>query len=72
LHPVARVFANAFLKTTIRNNVFVIDFIVHYLHVSAPIDGHLQVICRLNIYFMYILPEDGHRSGPKHVVSSAQ
>jgi hypothetical protein len=21
---------------------------------------------------MYILPEDGHRSGPKHVVSSAQ
>jgi hypothetical protein len=24
------------------------------------------------VYFMYILPEDGHRSGPKHVVSSAQ
>jgi hypothetical protein len=23
-------------------------------------------------YFVYILPEDGHRSGPKHVVSSAQ
>jgi hypothetical protein len=35
-----------FLKTTVRNNVFVIDFIVHYLlHVSAPIGGHLQVIC---------------------------
>jgi hypothetical protein len=26
----------------------------------------------LNIYFVYILTEDGHRSGPKHVVSSAQ
>jgi hypothetical protein len=24
------------------------------------------------VYFMYILPEYGHRSGPKHVVSSAQ
>jgi hypothetical protein len=24
------------------------------------------------VYFMYILPEDGYRSGPKHVVSSAQ
>jgi hypothetical protein len=38
---------NAFLKTTVRNNVFVLDFIVHYLlHVSAPIGGHLQVICK--------------------------
>jgi hypothetical protein len=46
---------------------FVLDFIVHYLlHVSDPIDG------RLSIYFMYVLPEDGHRSGPKQVVSSAQ
>jgi hypothetical protein len=30
----------------------------------------------INIYikyiYVYILPEDGHRSGPKHVVSSAQ
>jgi hypothetical protein len=34
-----------FLKTTVRNNVFVLDFIVHYLlHVSAPIGGHLQAI----------------------------
>jgi hypothetical protein len=34
-----------FLKTTVRNNVFVLDFIVHYLlNVSAPIGGHLQVI----------------------------
>jgi hypothetical protein len=24
------------------------------------------------VYFMYILPEDGLRSGPKNVVSSAQ
>jgi hypothetical protein len=49
---------------------FVLDFIVHYLlHVSAPIGGHLQVTL---VYFMYILLEDGHRSGPKHVVSSAQ
>jgi hypothetical protein len=24
------------------------------------------------VYFMYVLPEDAHRSGPKHVVSSAQ
>jgi hypothetical protein len=68
---------------------FVLDFIVHYLlHVSAPVGGHLQVICTYPygsvieitltytvvtlVYFMYILPEDGHRSGPKHVVSSAQ
>jgi hypothetical protein len=51
LHPVARVSTNAFLKTTVRNNVFVIDFILHYLlHVSAPIGGHLQVICTQNIY----------------------
>jgi hypothetical protein len=34
-----------FLKTTVRNNVFVLDFIVHYLlQVSALIGGHLQVI----------------------------
>jgi hypothetical protein len=51
LHPVARVSTNAFLKTTVRNNVFVLDFIVHYLlHVSAPIGGHLQVICTQKIY----------------------
>jgi hypothetical protein len=43
--------ADAFLKTTVRNNVFVLDFIVHYLlHVSALIGGHLQVICTQNIY----------------------
>jgi hypothetical protein len=42
---------NALLKTTVRNNVFVLDFIVHYLlHVSAPIGDHLQVICTQNIY----------------------
>jgi hypothetical protein len=42
---------NAFLKTTARNNVFVLNFIVHYfLQVSAPIGGHLQVICKQNIY----------------------
>jgi hypothetical protein len=47
----------------------VLDFIVHYLlHVSAPI-GVKVLRCT---YFVYILPEDGHRSGPKHVVSSAQ
>jgi hypothetical protein len=46
LHPVARVSTNAFLKTTVHNNVSVLDFIVHYLlHVSAPIGGHLQVKC---------------------------
>jgi hypothetical protein len=40
-----------FLKTTVRNNVSVLDFIVHYLlHVSAPIGGHLQVVCTQNIY----------------------
>jgi hypothetical protein len=51
LHPVARVSTNAFLKTTVRNNVFVLDFIVHYLlYVSAPVGGHLQVICTQNIY----------------------
>jgi hypothetical protein len=37
-----------FLKTTVRNNVFVLDFIVYYLlHVSAPICGHLQVIHKI-------------------------
>jgi hypothetical protein len=42
---------NAFLKTTVRNNVSVLDFIVHYLlHVSAPISSHLQVKCTQNIY----------------------
>jgi hypothetical protein len=41
-----QLFINAFLKTTVRNNVSVFDFIVHYLlHVSAPIGGHLQVKC---------------------------
>jgi hypothetical protein len=50
LHPVARVSTNAFLKTTVRNNVSVLDFIVHYLlHVLAPIGGHLQVKCTQNI-----------------------
>jgi hypothetical protein len=41
---------NAFLKTTVRKNVSELDFIVHYLHVSAPISGHLQVKCTQNIY----------------------
>jgi hypothetical protein len=27
---------------------------------------------RFKYIFVYILPEDGHRSGPKHVVSSTQ
>jgi hypothetical protein len=50
LHSVARVSTDAFLKTTVRNNVFVLDFIVHYLlHVSAQVDGHLQLICTQNI-----------------------
>jgi hypothetical protein len=41
---------NAVLKTTIRNNVSVLDFIVHFLlHVSAPIGGRLQVKCTQNI-----------------------
>jgi hypothetical protein len=39
-----------FPKTTVRSNVSVLDFIVHYLlHVSAPIGGHLQVKCTQNI-----------------------
>jgi hypothetical protein len=42
LQPVSRVSTNAFLKTTVLKNVFVLYFIVHYLlHVSAPIGGHL-------------------------------
>jgi hypothetical protein len=50
LHPVARVSTNAFLKTAVRNNVSVLDFIVHYLlHVSTPIGGHLQVKCTQNM-----------------------
>jgi hypothetical protein len=40
-------FTNAFLKTTVRNNISVLNFIVHYLlDVSAPIGGHLQVKCK--------------------------
>jgi hypothetical protein len=39
-----------FLKPLYATNVFVFDFIVHYLqHVSAPIGGHLQVKCTQNI-----------------------
>jgi hypothetical protein len=30
LHPVVRVSTNVFLKTTVRNNVSVLDFIVYY------------------------------------------
>jgi hypothetical protein len=59
LHPVARVSTNAFLKTAVRNNVFVFDFIVHYLlHVSAPYGGHLQVTDPLTytvVTLIYIL-----------------
>jgi hypothetical protein len=64
---------------------FVLSFIVHYLlHVSALIGGRSMPLyswlngsvdihsSHPNIYFVYILPEDGHLSGPKHVVSSAQ
>jgi hypothetical protein len=40
---------------------FMLTFIVHYLQ-----HGRFKYI------FVYILPEDGHRSGPKLVVSSAQ
>jgi hypothetical protein len=41
---------NAFLKTTVCNNVSVLNFIVHYLlYVSAPIGGHPQVKCTQNI-----------------------
>jgi hypothetical protein len=51
LHPVARVSTNAFLKTTVRNNAFVLDFNAHYLlHVSAPIGGQLQGISTQNIH----------------------
>jgi hypothetical protein len=35
LHPVARVSTNAFLKTTVRNNVSVFDFVVHYLLITT-------------------------------------
>jgi hypothetical protein len=49
-HCVTRTGTNALLKTTVRNNVSVLDFIVNYLlHVSAPIGGHLQVKCTQNI-----------------------
>jgi hypothetical protein len=45
IHPYLRP-SNAFLKTTVRNNVSVLEFIVRYLlHVSAPIGGHLQKHC---------------------------
>jgi hypothetical protein len=47
---------NVFLKTTVLNNVSVFEFI----DIRSG---------RLYICFAYVLPEDGHRSGPKHVVS---
>jgi hypothetical protein len=52
-----------FLKTIVRNNVFCARFYCALLTTYTVVTL---------VYFMYILPEDGHRSGPKHVVSSAQ
>jgi heme/copper-type cytochrome/quinol oxidase subunit 4 len=46
-----------FLKTTVRNNVFCARFYCALLTTVVTL-----------VYFMYILPEDGHRSGPKHVL----
>jgi uridine kinase len=43
---------------------FVLDFIVHYYNT----DPLTYTVVTLNIFFLYISPEDGHRSGPKHVV----
>jgi hypothetical protein len=41
------------------------------LYTADSTDPFTYIVVTL-IYFVYILPEDGHRSGPKHVVSSAQ
>jgi hypothetical protein len=53
LHPVARVSTNAFLKTTVSNNVFVLDFIVHYLLHNGSVDihsGHLNIYIFCTFY----------------------
>jgi hypothetical protein len=56
LHPVACVSTDTLIKTTVRNKCF-----------------SCSIYCgRFKYIFVYILPEDGQRSGPKHVVSSAQ
>jgi hypothetical protein len=76
MHPVARV-SIKYWNTSVHNKFFGARFIVHFtLHVSAPIGGHLQVLYKhiyivitSNIFLcLYKPPEDGHRSGPKHVV----
>jgi hypothetical protein len=45
---------------------------VAVLSVDADSTDPLTYTVVTLIYFVYILPEDGNRSGPKHVVSSAQ
>jgi hypothetical protein len=57
MHPVARV-SIKYWNTSVRNKFFGARFIVYFaLHIF---------LC------VYKPPEDGHRSGPKHVVRSAQ
>jgi hypothetical protein len=38
------------------------------LYIADSTDPLTYTVVTLNIFFVYILPEDGHRSGPKHVV----
>jgi hypothetical protein len=46
-------------------------FILTCLYAAISTDPLTYTVVTL-VYVMYILPEDGHRSGLKHVVSSAQ
>jgi hypothetical protein len=72
-----------FLKTIVRNNIFCARFYCALLttcfgHDRWPSSGNTYIkytkatTVYVYVYFMYVLPEDGHRLGPKHVVSSAQ
>jgi hypothetical protein len=62
LHVLAPIGGHLQVKCT--QNIYYGD---HCDHGSVDIhSGHP------NIYFVYILPADGHRLGPKHVVSSTQ
>jgi hypothetical protein len=63
-----KIYKNAVLFIFIFIYIFYIN-ILYFIPTNGSVDIHSG---HLNIYFVYILPEDGHRSGPKHVVSSAQ
>jgi Ca2+/Na+ antiporter len=54
------------------DNVRILQQIKSSVARQRSVEVMLVMLLVIVVYFMYILPEDGHRSGPKHVVSSAQ